>query len=253
MPFTFSHPAIAFPIRWVLGSWTSITGLVIGSMVPDFEKFIKMAPNNTFSHTLGGIFWFNLPLGIILCFVFHRVVRNPLIESTPEHLRKRLYKYKSVDWPKIFKRNYLGIMVSIIIGAASHLIWDAFTHSPEKVNESSRGIIQLNPDREFYQQFINTFDGLSSILGLVFIYGVMLSLPKLSVPYRSGLKKLNYWIMCFTVALVIVLLRLLVDLSIDDFWHLVITSISSFLIGLIVASLLIGKTENLKIHTKNVE
>lgn len=244
MPFTFSHPAIAFPIKWVLGRWTSMTGLVIGSMVPDFEKFIKMAPNNTFSHTLGGIFWFNLPLGLILCFVFHLYVRNPLINSIPEHLRKRLYKYKSVHWTRIFKTNYWGVMASIVIGAAFHIIWDALTHSPEKINETARGLLNLDPNNDFYQQFFNTFDDLSSILGLIFIYVVLLSLSKQNVPFRSGLKKLTYWIICFAVAFFIVLMRLLVDLSIDDFWHLVFTSVSSFLIGLIIASVLISKIEN---------
>ena len=41
MPFTFSHPAAVLPLRLLPRHWFSLTGLVIGSMVPDFEYFLR--------------------------------------------------------------------------------------------------------------------------------------------------------------------------------------------------------------------
>jgi len=42
MPFTFSHPAIVLPLATLRRQWISATGLIIGSITPDFEYFIRM-------------------------------------------------------------------------------------------------------------------------------------------------------------------------------------------------------------------
>ena len=68
MPFTLAHPAIVLPLA-AKKLRMSATGLVIGSMVPDFEYFIRMRTESKYSHTLAGLFWFDLPLGLLLCFV----------------------------------------------------------------------------------------------------------------------------------------------------------------------------------------
>ncbi len=71
MPFTFSHPAIVLPFGLIGQRYFSMTALIIGSMTPDFEYFLRLRVRSDFSHTLFGVFWFDLPLGIVLCFVFH--------------------------------------------------------------------------------------------------------------------------------------------------------------------------------------
>ncbi|WP_220463965.1 DUF4184 family protein [Adhaeribacter radiodurans] len=43
MPFTFSHPAIVLPLTLLLRKWYSLTGLVIGSLTPDFEYFYQFS------------------------------------------------------------------------------------------------------------------------------------------------------------------------------------------------------------------
>ncbi|AIK36171.1 hypothetical protein BG07_3819 [Bacillus pseudomycoides] len=50
MPFTFAHPAAVIPFckkqRYV-----SVTALVLGSMVPDFEYFLHFRPYGVIGHT----------------------------------------------------------------------------------------------------------------------------------------------------------------------------------------------------------
>ncbi|WP_172805202.1 DUF4184 family protein [Aquiflexum balticum] len=46
-----------------------MSGLIVGSLVPDFEKFINLRQGHTFSHTGGGIFCFSLLLGLLLFFI----------------------------------------------------------------------------------------------------------------------------------------------------------------------------------------
>jgi hypothetical protein len=51
MPFTASHPAIILPLIYLPGKWISLTGLVIGSMTPDFEYFERMSVQSDYSYS----------------------------------------------------------------------------------------------------------------------------------------------------------------------------------------------------------
>ncbi|HYM92834.1 MAG TPA: DUF4184 family protein, partial [Chitinophagaceae bacterium] len=80
MPFTFSHPAAVLPLNYVSKKYVSLTGLVIGSMTPDFEYFLRMRDRSYYSHTWKGVLWFDLPLAIILASIYHGMVRDVLID-----------------------------------------------------------------------------------------------------------------------------------------------------------------------------
>ncbi|QMU27418.1 DUF4184 family protein [Adhaeribacter radiodurans] len=105
-----------------------MTGLVIGSISPDFEKFFRMSHQDGFSHAWPAIFYFNLPLAILLSFAFHQVVRDSLINNLPLFLIKRLLPFKNLNWLNHFKKHYIIIIFSILVGVTSHLTWDTFTH-----------------------------------------------------------------------------------------------------------------------------
>ncbi len=128
MPFTFSHPAAILPLAYLPKRWISLTGLIIGSMIPDFEYFIRMKPFSQYSHTILGVFWFDLPLAILIAFIFHNLVKNSLFNNSPAFLQVRLADYKNLDWNNYFRKNWLIVIISILIGTFSHLLWDSFTH-----------------------------------------------------------------------------------------------------------------------------
>jgi len=129
MPFTFSHPAIVLPATLLPKRTYSLTGLIIGSITPDFEYFIRMKDFARYSHTWSGIFWFDLPLGIILAFIYHQIVRDSLLANLPTSIQIRLSQYSKFNWLKYFKRNWMLVIISLIMGSFSHLFWDSFTHS----------------------------------------------------------------------------------------------------------------------------
>ena len=93
MPFTFCNPAIILPLAKINRNRISATGLILGSMSPDFEYFIKMRMEKIHGHSFWGLFYFDLPLTLLLCFVFHLFVRDSLIEHLPQPIRRnyRLY------------------------------------------------------------------------------------------------------------------------------------------------------------------
>lgn len=230
MPFTFSHPAIVLPLNYLPARYISLTGLVAGSVVPDFEYFIKMRAGSDFSHTIPGIFWFNLPLGIVLAFLFHNIVRNALIDNLPGLLKCRLIPFKKVDWNGHFRRKYVVVMYSVIIGASSHIFWDSFT-------DQSRFFVQQIP---LLQQQIAGFpvyrivQHVSTIVGGAVILFAIFRLPKTPVKEDEQVD-LKYWGILFVISFVAVLLRIVSGISIEAYPHLIVTAISGFLIGLILA------------------
>ncbi|GAB5466418.1 MAG: hypothetical protein Kapaf2KO_18540 [Candidatus Kapaibacteriales bacterium] len=86
MPFTFSHPAAIIPLKKVFKDKLSLASLVIGSIVPDFEYFIRLRLYSEHSHTLEGLFYFDLPLGIVIVLLFYGIIKEPLVNNLPYFL-----------------------------------------------------------------------------------------------------------------------------------------------------------------------
>ncbi|MHA6246849.1 DUF4184 family protein [Pontibacter sp. CAU 1760] len=238
MPFTFSHPAIILPVHAVFRRWTSLTGLVVGSLSPDFEKFIRMSTHDPYSHTWRSIFYFNLPLGILLTFIFHLVVRDALLDNLPAFMSRRLSGFKKFDWVNYFKRNYLIVIFSVILGASSHIFWDSFTHVDgravrwfpvlmEKVTisgkkESLYGLLQL----------------WTSVAGALLILFSILMLPPVH-PLSRRRNLLSYWLTVMVVAGGVASFRLLFRLHHD--WDIVFIVIAAALIGLVSAPIILKR------------
>jgi hypothetical protein len=128
MPFTFAHPAIVLPLNYLPRKCISLTALVAGSMAPDFEYFFRMRTYGIYGHTISGIFFFDLPVSLLLAFLFHGIVRNPLVSHLPAFLSARLQVYTMFNWRKHFGKHWPVITLSALTGTGSHLLWDSFTH-----------------------------------------------------------------------------------------------------------------------------
>ncbi|WP_242927724.1 DUF4184 family protein [Pontibacter vulgaris] len=127
MPFTAAHPAIILPLfRYC--RWLSVTGLVTGALAPDFEYFFRLQAMSTISHTLRGLFLFNLPVALLLATVFQVVVRDAVVQQLPVYFRKRALAVPKVDWFAYLRYNWHLFILSALIGSFSHLFWDSFTH-----------------------------------------------------------------------------------------------------------------------------
>ena len=148
MPFTFSHPALVLPLTNLPNKYYSLTGLIIGSLTPDFEYYIRMELKGNFSHSFLGLFLFDLPIGILLTFLFHNIIRNNLFKNLPNFFKSRFLIFTSFNWNRYFKKNWLIVIISIFVGAFSHLFWDSFTHHDgffvHKINALQQSVHILN-------------------------------------------------------------------------------------------------------------
>jgi len=124
MPFTLSHPAAALPF---LRTRLLPSALVIGSMVPDFEYFLRFSPKGGFGHTLPGVFLFDLPVGLIAFWLFHAFLKEPLYSWLPQPVQQRIPLGPSS--PSVQSPAHLVLaLLSILTGIATHILWDSFTH-----------------------------------------------------------------------------------------------------------------------------
>jgi hypothetical protein len=131
MPFTLAHPAAAVPLRRVLGRSGVLSALIIGSLTPDFAYFlpwnVDLMQARGGTHSLPGLFWFCLPVGLLVFWVFHAVVKHPALLLLPESLRARLAPI--VNGVSGSSRNsFWAVVLSLGIGALTHPVWDGFTH-----------------------------------------------------------------------------------------------------------------------------
>ena len=129
MPHTFAHPFFAAPLKRLMPRFLRTSGLVLGSMAPDFEYFVAMEPHRTVGHTFAGFFLLHLPLCAAAALVIERLMLPTLPLLLPsaggldrfaaERLRMRRLA-KPGDW--------LAFAVSLFIGFLTHLFMDGWTH-----------------------------------------------------------------------------------------------------------------------------
>ncbi|MCX6922144.1 MAG: DUF4184 family protein [Verrucomicrobia bacterium] len=122
MPFPLAHPAAVLPLRRVCPRWLSFPALVIGSLTPDGGYLFGARAGGSLSHQFLGSFTFCLPLGLVLVVLFY-VLRSPGVRLLPMPYQRALLPLCQMP-----RSSAWGIVVSLLIGAWTHLLWDSFTH-----------------------------------------------------------------------------------------------------------------------------
>jgi hypothetical protein len=128
VPVTIAHPIAAIPLRRPLGRVGVLSALVIGSLVPDLPLYLPL-PLRRETHTLFALLWFCLPVGLLAYVLFDRVLDQPLRALLPEQMQMRLPAEparRPAPWTP-------AVVISILVGAATHSAWDAFTHGGSTV------------------------------------------------------------------------------------------------------------------------
>jgi hypothetical protein len=125
MPFTFAHPAAILPLcrfRFLL-----TVPLIIGSLVPDVPYFFPTRLGRAIgeTHSLYGSFAACLPLGMALLIVT-LLLREPLTILLSG--RARWLCLRSIERFAERPLHWPIALLSILIGAWTHIAWDSFTH-----------------------------------------------------------------------------------------------------------------------------
>ncbi|MGA7080069.1 MAG: DUF4184 family protein [Terriglobales bacterium] len=124
MPFTLAHGAAALPFRRTPFVFSA---LLIGTFAPDFEYFLRLSPDDGFGHTLLGAFVLTLPLALLVLWLFHAFVKLSLARLLPDAIQSRLTTCMD-EFRFGGTARFALIVGSILLGIATHLAWDSFTH-----------------------------------------------------------------------------------------------------------------------------
>lgn len=126
MPFTLAHPAAVLPLGRRLPRATVFSALIVGSMTPDFAYFIPFDVTRGASHGVAALATFCLPAGFAIYLAFHLLLKRPLVALLPARFARLLAAGVERALPP---RSGAAVALSIVLGAATHILWDSFTHS----------------------------------------------------------------------------------------------------------------------------
>lgn len=124
MPFTFAHPAAAIPLLRPLGRYGSLSALIFGSITPDMAFIVPLALAREQTHGLAALLTFCLPAGVLAYVLFHALYKLPIIALLPACITERLAP-STLRFPRA---TLPAVLISLLCGALTHLVWDAFTH-----------------------------------------------------------------------------------------------------------------------------
>lgn len=121
MPFTLSHAVLAPPLAKLLGQRLPIAALAIGCMLPDLHRLFTLRQDPT-PHLWSALLYPNLFLGLVFCALWYLLYRPALYRFVGVHHPLNLNTIKSA-------LGFVGGMIlALLIGNATHLIWDGLTH-----------------------------------------------------------------------------------------------------------------------------
>jgi len=123
MPWTLAQPAAVLPLRRI---GLPLSGLVVGSMAPDFGYYVGRFDLASFAHTPTGIVAACVPASLIVMWLLLRS-RHLLTAALPQPHRAALDSIPSPDMRTL--RSIVLMGVAALLGATTHVIWDGFTHA----------------------------------------------------------------------------------------------------------------------------
>jgi hypothetical protein len=235
MPFTPAHAAIVLPL--IRRARFSATALIVGSLAPDFEYFFKMSVSGTHGHTLAGLLYFDLPVTVLLSFIFHRIVKKNLILNLPAFLQRRFIETLNHDFRSYFRGHWVVFVYSAVLGSASHIFWDSFTHG-------SGYFVKLLP---VYDTTVVPFDGVdyplfyalqhfSTAIGLLIIFAYIALKPAAS--FAVDRPRVVYWLAVVLITTAVIGIRFAIKSSDINIGNQVVVLISGLCLALIITGFL---------------
>lgn len=234
MPFTPSHAAIVLPL--LRSTYFSATALIIGSMAPDFEYFLTMNDKGFHGHTLPGLFYFDLPITFLAAFLFHGVVKHNLINNLPYVLQSKFQELKQFRFTVYIKHHWFTFSISALVGAASHLFWDSFTHPDTWAVNSFAIYDKVIPIDGARYPFYYVLQHVSSYVGLTMLLIYLIVFMKPAADAVLVRPSIWYWIILIGISVVIVFIRF--------YWwpetYTIVTAVISSISALCIASITAG-------------
>ncbi len=126
MPWTFAHPAAVLPLRRYCPRWLNWPALVAGSLMPDLGYYLHSLDLSRLMHCFPDGLAACVLAGLVVLAPFH-ALRRPMCQLLPQPHRSALLALIAAQ-PAFSLAELLAMMLSLAIGAATHMVWDGLTH-----------------------------------------------------------------------------------------------------------------------------
>ena len=188
MPFTPFHAAVAAPLarRGLI-----LSALAVGSMSPDFEFFLRLSLLSRWGHTPAGIFLFSLPAGLAALWLYHALLKEPLMTLLPAALQAAI-EPAAARFTFGPPRHFARVLMSLLIGSLTHSLFDSITHETASAVQLIPWLratcpVPFLPPQPVYHLLQYAF---SLVLGFVLFRQCLLALQRLHVPLTATLWEL---------------------------------------------------------------
>ena len=143
MPFTVSHAAAVLPLHRFSKHKLPLTALMVGSMAPDFGYFFSHEASRALTHSFAGLFIFALPAGLLVWLFYVAILEKATITLLSDRWHTR-FAHTDAITPSLIAR----ASIAIVLGAVTHVLWDAFTHRGTFVTDAFPALLGPTPGFE---------------------------------------------------------------------------------------------------------
>ncbi len=146
-----------------------------------------------------------MPVGVMLVIIYEFWVKDPLITNLPAGLNRRFFNFRGCR--EYYSLQYLfAIFLSVLIGAASHIAWDGFTHPAGYFVRQIPELSQTITFQGFGVRLYTILQYASTVVGALLILIVVLTLPKGENTRAKHIA--GFWLQVALVAIVTIAIRL---------------------------------------------
>jgi hypothetical protein len=160
VPFTIAHAAAVLPMHRLGRRILPLTALMIGSMAPDFGYFFSHEASRQLTHSLPSIISFSLPAGLVTWLFYIYVLEKATITLLSDRWHTRFAHTDAVT-PALIGR----ACIAIVLGAATHIVWDGFTHRGTFITNAIPALTGPTPGFSWLPIY-HFLHGLSSVVGV---------------------------------------------------------------------------------------
>lgn len=239
VPFTIAHAAAVHPFLSRDGQrrrWFDGTCLVTGAMAPDFEYFLHARMESNLSHTVLGLFVFDVPVALAVAVVFHALVRAPLASALPSSIHARFARFLSTSTS--WRPGARVAVMSALVGAVTHIAWDACTHR-------TGWVVRMLPALETMLGPLPAYRWLqhaSTAMGLALLAFVIVRLPRHVVTHvASSFARVAFVALPLVFGVLAAVARVAVEEGGRVYGHAIAAFIAGALVGICAASLLVRR------------
>lgn len=175
MPVTIAHPAAVLPLKRWCPRIFNFAALVAGSMAPDLAYVFHYFQLSASAHSFTLNFLINLPAGLFLLIVYF-LSRNLIATQLPSPHREywqdqtQNFGFSGFSKTSLTPSVILILLVSLLLGSATHVVWDSFTHQHGVVVNAVPFLsLDLFSGYGLHLKVYKFLQYFSGIVGLIFI------------------------------------------------------------------------------------